>query len=259
MEKEGDERDISRSDEPSNTIQYCKSTSNLTRSQRFESLLHFLDEENCIALEADDDNQRRSKSSSITLDSRRSLLDITNSTLQSSQTLERISCQNKEKLKNQSDRVNDGCLETELAIAPSNKSKKYIWEEWDLEVDNGAQDEEKKDIQMAGDSQAEKISAARQQLIQLKAAGEEIQARATKLKSSQGALKAEIDRLHSIRIEQEANHVKNMRTLKLKFVNRKAKTEAETEKVGAGGSFYIQLYDNFFHCLTKIDSLIFNR
>ena len=232
--KKGDEKEISKGDEPSENTRHCKRTPKLTRSKRFESLINFLDQESGVATaEVNNDNQRGGRSGSI--DSRGSLLDITNNELQSSQTSERISSKNKEKLKNPTDRVN------ELIIARSSKNKKYIWDEWDekiecygVDADNDVQDDETRDSQIAGDIQAEKISAARLQLIQLKAAGDEIQARAAKLKTNQETLKADIDRLHSIRIENEANHVKSMKMLKREFTNRKAKTEAETKKVGVG-------------------------
>jgi hypothetical protein len=173
-------------------------------------------------------------------DSRSGLVDITNVTGQASheQTSEKVIHRDEKKVKNQSGNgsqaspaiLNQSQTETP---APCSRLKRYIWDDWQEEKGGGGCFEPKDDTESmaAGDSRAEKVAIARQQILDLKAASEEIRTRSLKLKSEQEKLKAEVEQLHAIRIENEANHIKAMKQLKREFRERRAKIEANNEKV----------------------------
>lgn len=79
--------------------------------------------------------------------------------------------------------------------------------------------------------QNEKMTAARATILDMKAASYEIQARAAKLRAEQEKLKTEVEHLHTVRIENEANHVKSMRRLKKELKERLTEIESKHEEV----------------------------
>ena len=116
---------------------------------------------------------------------------------------------------------------TELTL-----KKNYIWDTWEEEsLDPHDSKSLECNDQTAGESRAEKMSLARQQILDIQEASREISTRAAKLKDDQEQLKTEVERLHSIRIQNEANHVKAMKKLKLEFKNRRAAIEEKNEQV----------------------------
>lgn len=201
-------------------------------SCKFESLLQFLnDVEN--GLPTNDDGSQSDKNTTCP---RLGLADISNTSQAShEQTSEKFISAETKKLQNQPCSSDDKVtLKEESAIR---RNKRYIWDEdWNFQGKNEDQGGNKiydhDSSQTAGDeNKAEKLSAARQQLLSLKAASEEIQMHAVKLKEDQKKLKDEVEHLHSIRIEREANHVKTMKQLKKDFKDRKAQIEADHQQV----------------------------
>ena len=91
--------------------------------------------------------------------------------------------------------------------------------------------EEENDGQNPSATQAEKALTARQKLLDLKAASEEIKARIATVKNDQEKLKAEVDDLHSIRITNEANHVKTMKRIKREHKERKVEIDTKNKQV----------------------------
>ena len=226
------------------------------RSSKFESLVQFLDNQN-------HENANPSSSSSENKHDERErladgsnsnaprggagLVDVTNVTKQSSNepTAEKLIYSDEKDLQSKFVGSNDSeAPPTEINKLTKIK-KSYIWDTFILDEENihnhDAESDKRKD-QTAGESQAEKMSIARQQILDIQEASKEISSRAAKLKADQEKLKAEVERLHSIRIQNEANHVKAMKKLKLEFKDRRAAIEAKSEQVSGG-----ILFANYLH------------
>ena len=183
---------------------------------KFESLLQFLDD-------ADNESHKYRTGSDR---ARLGLADVTNTRRVQEKSEERIACQIKKKFQDPSSLGNDN---SSSASPGKVVNKRYIWDDWEVNDPSTQFSDEAK--QAAGESKTEKLSAVRQQLLDLKTASEEIQSKAAKLKADQNKLKNEVEHLHSIRIENEANHIKTMKRLKKDFQERKTEIEAKNDKV----------------------------
>lgn len=237
-------------------------------SDRLESLLTFLDEkENIDIASVESFCCRRYSTGSDSIGVHRGLVDTSNSTDQTSHqsTAERIVGQDEKAFKNKPG-TNDGERSTHSlaflrqSTGSSGKNKKYIWDEWeetcdgksdlvrDMPLDDGVPDDHTKYEMSTGDNETESLSAARRQLFNLKAMGEEIHARTASLKSDLEKAKAEVESLHCIRIQNEADHVKAMKSLKRKWKERTS--EVETKYDEASPTATAKTLFSLFQCLT---------
>lgn len=203
------------------------------RHSKFESLVKFLeDHENGI----DSCKRLADGSNSDSPHGGAGLFDITNVSAQSSNepTAEKLMDSDQKNLQSKSTGSNDReSAPTELISKKSYTRCRRIWDTWEeesLDQRDATKSLECK-YQTAGESRAEKMSLARQQILDIQEASREISTRAAKLKADQEQLKTEVERLHSIRIQNEANHVKAMKKLKLEFKDRRAAIEAKSEQV----------------------------
>ena len=225
------------------------------RSSKFESLVEFLDNQNhenanpssSSSENKHDERKRLADGSNSAPRGSTGLVDVTNVTKQSSNepTAEKLIYSDEKDLQSKFVGSNDSeAPPTEINKLTKIK-KSYIWDTFILDEENihnhDAESDKHKD-QTAGESQAEKMSIARQQILDIQEASKEISSRAAKLKADQEKLKAEVERLHSIRIQNEANHVKAMKKLKLEFKDRRAAIEAKSEQVSGG-----ILFANYLH------------
>ena len=151
------------------------------QSGRFESLGQPLrDQENGNTSSETHDNNGVAKNCNRFNNGNAGLVDVTNLC---QPTIEHITCQHEKKFGSSSS--HDGINNRKSGTKPRTplaKNKKYIWDEWEAvsgQVDTKQVDlfEEENDGQNASATQAEKALAARQKLLDLKAASEEIKAR----------------------------------------------------------------------------------
>lgn len=118
-------------------------------------------------------------------------------------------------------------------------TRKYIWDDWE-ETNDGhlvqlrdlaiADNEVSKvsNTQTTGDSQRE---TARRQLQDIKAIGEEIQSRAFNMKEELVEKSLLVEELHSTRVQNEADHVKQMKCLKKQWKEKFEEAKSKHEKV----------------------------
>ncbi|KAL3782973.1 hypothetical protein HJC23_003129 [Cyclotella cryptica] len=204
-------------------------------SNRLESLLKFIDEkENNDVDFVETSAYKRYNNGYDSCGVHRGLVDNSNSTGQPSHqsTTEGIVGQNEKAFKN-----NSGANDSAFLGQSANKSKRYVWDEWeerdlvrDMSLNDGVPAGKTKHEMAAGDNKTESVSRARQQLISLKAMGEEIHARAASLKSSLEEKNIEIERLHCLRIQNEADHVKAMKSLKRQWKERKIEMKTKHDE-----------------------------
>jgi hypothetical protein len=122
---------------------------------------------------------------------------------------------------------------------PANHEKKYIWDEWDETLQDGAMVLLDIDNKMTTGNDLEDYSkanatpaSARQQLQQLKAMSEEIQTRASSMKIELEYKTKKVEELHTLRVKNESDHIRRMKSIKQEWKTRLDDAKAEYDKVG---------------------------
>jgi len=118
------------------------------------------------------------------------------------------------------------------------REKKYIWDEWEETVQDGAKVLLDIEQQMApGDDPKEYSKSnptpddARQQLQLLKAMSEEVQTRASSMKIELDYKTKKVKELHALRVKTESDHVQRMKAMKQEWKTRLEDAKAERDKV----------------------------
>jgi hypothetical protein len=121
----------------------------------------------------------------------------------------------------------------------ANYEKKYIWDEWEETLQDGAVVLLDTDSKMTSGNDPEKYSKAnvtpafaRQQLQQLRAMSEEIQTRASSMKIELEYKTKKVEELHALRVKNESDHVRRMTSIKQEWKTRLDDAKAEYDKVG---------------------------
>ena len=135
------------------------------------------------------------------------------------------------------------CVVPSTKTSSSSKSlltreKKYIWDEWEETVQDGAMVLLDIDQQMApGDDPKEYTKSnpmpadARQQLQLLKAMSEEVQTRASSMKIELDYKTKKVEELHELRVKTESDHVQRMKSMKQEWKTRLKDAKAERDEV----------------------------
>jgi hypothetical protein len=240
-------------------------------SDRFEVLFKFLDAKS-ISNENDsvDTSLHKRINGSSTVPCSHGLVDITNYQSSHQETSERVDRQKettiKGKLGNNNDCTITNHVTTTLSAdekAACNKAKRYIWDDWEETLDG--QIVLLRDVQLdkpaglvlqlsntkmaAGEDKTEAMAAT---LKDLKAMSKEIQSRAATLKTELEAKKAEVEELHAIRIQNEAEHVKRMKSLKRQLKERSGEMKTKHDQAShTPYNVYLQCRPHPFSLLIK--------
>lgn len=121
-------------------------------------------------------------------------------------------------------------------------TKKYIWDCWEETIDGGMvfirdsdDGDEKTDVDEAtmstGDIRSEQKTGECNNTKVLRAVGEEIHARASEMKAELDAKASKVEKLHSDRVQSEAEHVTKMKVLKKAWKKRLENLNADHDKV----------------------------
>lgn len=118
------------------------------------------------------------------------------------------------------------------------REKKYIWDEWEETVQDGAMVLLDIERNMAPGDDPEEYTKpssmpadARQQLQLLKAMSEEIQTRASSMKIELEYKTKKVEELHALRVKNESVHVGRMKSMKQEWKTRLEDAKAEHDKV----------------------------
>ncbi|KAL3821943.1 LOW QUALITY PROTEIN: hypothetical protein ACHAXA_004431 [Cyclostephanos tholiformis] len=205
-------------------------------SDKLESLLSFLDDlENNDSCNVDSNNDNRQGIRGVDTTRRACtvLTDVTNSAFGNAKSGYE---------EGRGDDLHDCILASTKTLTSSkllaNHDKKYIWDEWEETLQDGTMvllDIEKKMAPSDDPEESSKANAtpayARQQLQQLKAMSEEIQTRASSMKIELEYKTKKVEELHALRVKNESDHVRRMKSIKQEWKTRLEDAKAEHDKV----------------------------
>ena len=220
-------------------------------SDKLSSLLNYLDEQNndsIISNKYDDSGGEIGGVTSSTHDApaRTGLVDITNASERRSAFSR--SSEEKKKLKDNSDIVSASSSESKTHRRRSKpqhvtREKKYIWDDWETTEDGdivSLQDKETTSNMSSGDvlEQEKKTAPSNslpvdmeRQLAELKLMSEEIQTRSNAMKLELEHKTKKVEELHSIRVNNESEHVQKMKSVKQEWKKRIESAKEEHERV----------------------------
>ncbi|KAL7550907.1 hypothetical protein ACHAWF_014117 [Thalassiosira exigua] len=215
-------------------------------SDKLESLLSFLEEHNL-----DDDcsstgnDGRRQLDTSSSPGARAGLVDVTNRTPTRAEEKNIASAIEKE-LSSSSHFVN-ATSKAERSKPLVMREKKYIWDDWEEDSLLASLDEcfELNDLadesmMTSGEEVEESLpqrsskgvpANAHQQLQELRSMSQEIQARASTMRTNLEQKRKKVEELHSIRVQNESAHVQNMKSVKQEWKKRIDGVKSEHERV----------------------------